>query len=106
MTDSSIVDSDSGCFDRKTLNPEEFARLVRQLAVDTHHCLSRSNTTMCEFISLRRRFGDLLGENQERQHTEVERWLRNARRTLEARLLASSTNSFSTSRAYSWSTSR
>jgi len=90
-----MVGGDTGGFDRKTLGPDEFARSVRQLAIDTHHFLSRSDRTMGEFIRQRRRFSELLGENQDWQHTDIERWLCNARQTLEARVLAGLANGFS-----------
>lgn len=101
VTDNSIVDADSRCSDRKTLGPEEFARSVRQLAVDTHHYLSRPTTTMCEFIRLRRRFSELVLENPDSPQTEIQRWLQSARQELEARFLAGMRNGFSMSRAYS-----
>ncbi len=106
MIDSSMVDDDTAGFDRKTLSPEEFARSMRQLAIDTSRFLGRKDLTMCEFVRLRRRFGELLEENQDRQHTAIERWLRNARQTLETKLVASSSDGSSLSQDCSWSTFR
>jgi hypothetical protein len=71
-----------------TLDVGQFARSIRRLASEVHEILNRPDATTGELTELRRRFKELLRVARGSGLTEIERWLRSANRTLDARLLS------------------
>src|SRR5262245_37684346 len=71
-----------------TLDAEEFARMVRRLAAETHRVLNRPETKDHELVELRQQFRHLLHESRGWRLAEIDRWLRSANHKLEAKLLS------------------
>jgi hypothetical protein len=68
------------------LDPDDLAREIRQLAMDTFRGLSCPDASIDELTSLKRRFEDLLQQTQEPQAAKINRWLRGGNRAIGARL--------------------
>ena len=71
-----------------TLDAEEFARMVRRLATETHRVLNRPETKAHELVELRQQFRHLLHESRGWRPAEIDRWLRSASHELEVKLLS------------------
>lgn len=82
--------SSSGCCpeqsDSGRLDPADFAREIRQLALDTYRGLTCPDSSVDELSALQRRFEDLLRQTQEPRTAELNRWLRSGDRAICARL--------------------
>ena len=77
------------CSERRVpdrLEPDEFAREIRRLAIDAWRGLTRTDTSVDELTSLKCRFEDLLRQRQGARVAEINRWLRNGKRAIDARL--------------------
>ena len=72
--------------DPDMLDPEELARLIRRLAIETHRALKCPEISVDELTSLYRQAEALLDHTQEQRAAELHRWLRNAIRAIDARL--------------------
>jgi hypothetical protein len=72
--------------DPEKLDPDEFARGIRRLAIETYRALNRPDTPVEELTTLNRQFEALLNQSQELPAAEITRWLRNAMRAIDARL--------------------
>jgi hypothetical protein len=70
----------------ESLDPDEFARELRQLAMDTWRGLKVADTSFSELDSLNNRVEFLLRQTSEPPATEIKTWLRNAKRVIGARL--------------------
>jgi hypothetical protein len=81
---ASIFCSDQRDPDR--LEPDEFGREIRRLAIDASRGLGRPDTSVDELTSLKRRFDDLLDRGQQVRASEINRWLRSGKRKIEVRL--------------------
>jgi hypothetical protein len=64
----------------------EFARAIRQLAVDAHRALKRPDASAGDLMDLRRRCQKLLRAARGSRQTEIHGWLRSVDRTLDSRL--------------------
>jgi hypothetical protein len=62
----------------------QFARAIRRLAVDAHRALQRPDASDGELLELRRRSEVLLRAARGSRLAEIRRWLRSARRALDA----------------------
>jgi hypothetical protein len=68
------------------LDVAQFARSIRQLAIETHAILSRPDATRGEVADLRRRLKESVLVARDSRLTAIERWLRSAARMLATRL--------------------
>jgi hypothetical protein len=68
------------------LDAEELAGAIRRLAIKAHQTLKCPDSTAGELIALRRRLKELLRRLADPQ-AGINRWLRRADHSLEARLL-------------------
>jgi hypothetical protein len=68
------------------LNSDEFAREIRQLAIDLHRTLTRTDTTVDQLTGLKRRFEDLLDQTHAPRAAEINRWLCSGHRMILATL--------------------
>ena len=68
------------------LDSAEFAREIRQLAIDLHRSLTRPDLTIDQLTGLKLRFEDLLDQTHEPRATEVNRWLCSGHRLILAKL--------------------
>jgi hypothetical protein len=68
------------------LDSDEFAREIRQLAIDLHRSLTRPDTTIDQLAGLKRRFEDLLDQTHELRAAEINRWLCSGHRMILAEL--------------------
>ena len=89
MDQGVLVGADERRSEPITLDVQQFARTIRRLAIETHEILKRKDATIGELAELRRRFKVILRAARGWHLTEIERWLRSADRTLDARLLIS-----------------
>jgi hypothetical protein len=86
--DVSRVGADEWRSESGILDAGRFARSLRRLAIETHEILNRPDAATGELTGLRWRFEQLLRVARGSRLTEIERWLRSARRALDARLLS------------------
>jgi hypothetical protein len=68
------------------LDSDEFAREIRQLAIDLHRSLTRPDTTIDQLTGLKRRFEELLDQTHEPRAAEINRWLCSGHRMIVAKL--------------------
>jgi hypothetical protein len=68
------------------LDPDEFAREIRQLAIDLHRSLTRPDTTVDQLTGLKRRFEDLRDQTHAPRAAEIHRWLCSGHRMILATL--------------------
>jgi hypothetical protein len=68
------------------LDPDEFAREIRQLAIDVHRSLTRPDTTDDQLTGLKRRFEDLLDQTHGPRAAEINSWLCSGHRMILATL--------------------
>jgi hypothetical protein len=81
-----VVGADHGRSESGILDAGQFARAIRRLAIETHEILNRPDAATGELNGLRWRLELLLRVARGSRLTEIERWLRSARRALDARL--------------------
>ena len=67
-------------------DPDDLARELRQLAMDTWQGLIRPNTEVEALKSLKHRFEELLSQTQEPRAAEINRWLRKGILVIDGRL--------------------
>jgi hypothetical protein len=75
----------SGCTE---LDPDEFARAIRQLATDTYRTLKCRNSRAGELIELAQRFEHLISSMRGSPATELDHWLRSAYHLIQAKIHA------------------
>ena len=85
---ATVVGADHGRSDPGPLDVGQFARAIRRLAIETHEILNRLDATTGELVRMRRRSWELLHGARASQLSEIERWLRSAVRTLDAKLFS------------------
>ena len=85
-----MIELAPGCCREKTdpdaLDPEEFAREVRGLAIDAYRALTYPDVSDAELTRLKRRSEGLLRETQVPRASEITQWLCSVHRAIDLRL--------------------
>jgi len=72
--------------DACALEPQDFAKEVRSLAIDAHRALTHPETATEELINTKRRFEAILSRTPQPFTSQANRWLRSILQAVHARL--------------------
>ncbi len=71
--------------ERKRLEPEQLAKRIRKLAVDSHHAVKSPYLTAAKVTDLSREILELRNEARAASMSEIDCWLHQVQRQIEAR---------------------